>query len=293
MDRYDLTEVCKWHPGGELAIMSSVGITDVTPAFYSYHAFCDINSIENLLDKYEYKHAIADWKVPPAPLRPLTFDKQGFYRTVLMRVRALFPGDITKSQRAEVKADKYWWTRFIMCVTSYFIGLYLTACYSRYYSIIVSAAMVLIGFNHWHDLCHNAGPMNGTARELCILLATYTGSLFDTEVWAIHHNIKHHSFTGAHKHDPDDHTWNIAPGFILPILSLPAQCIFYMYFRLSGKSNMWYMNRPAWLKADIGPTTLALLVHVVLMSLLGGVVAITLTLVGYVHNGSNYSISFH
>ena len=63
------------------------------------------------------------------------------------------------------------------------------------------------------------------------------------------------------KHDPDENTWNSAPGFIILLISGPAQCIFYLYFRLTNRKRLWFINRPAWLKADIGPTTLAPIVH--------------------------------
>lgn len=267
---YDLSSVAKWHPGGALPIWSSQGVIDATPAFKSYHAFCNLESIESSLTKYEYKGPVSNWKFQPAPLRPLTFEKNGFYETLTKRVRASFPGDTNGSQRVDVKTTFLWWLRFAFLLSMYFIFLY--SC--QYYTIaafFLGYTMYLTGFNVWHDVCHNGGPVNVNLREAVILISTYLGSLMDTEVWGIHHNIKHHSYTGAHKHDPDDSTWNTAPGFVLIMVSGPAQCLFYLYFRLTGKKNLWYINRPAWLKADIGPTTLAPVVHFVAMSLYAGV----------------------
>ena len=89
-------------------------------------------------------------------------------------------------------------------------------------------------------------------------------------MWAIHHNIKHHSYTGAHYHDPDDETWAQAPGILTLFAAQPFQCFFYLYFRLTGMKKLWYISKPVWLEQGFGVTTAAPLVHHLLLILYAG-----------------------
>jgi linoleoyl-CoA desaturase len=267
---YDLEGIMKWHPGGKLPVKASMGIVDATPAFKMYHAFCDMKSIERMLEKYEYVGPIKEWAYKPKPLRKYTYAEDVFYSTVLTRVRQTLDGNVNKSQRKHIKGGYKWWARFAFLVILYVL-LFAFSHASKTVSFLLGFTMVLIGFNAWHDIHHNAGPINLTLHKISSIVSTFTGSLFDIEVWAIHHNIKHHSFTGARYHDPDDDTWaNVVPGILTLFFAQPLQCFIYLKFRLSGKKNIWYINRPEWLNR-IGETTLAPIVHHLILSLYAGV----------------------
>jgi linoleoyl-CoA desaturase len=268
---YDLEGIMKWHPGGKLPVKASMGIVNATPAFMMYHAFCDMKSIERMLEKYEYVGPVKEWAYKPKPLRKYTYAEDGFYRTVLYRVRQTLDGNINKSQRKHIKGGYKWWARFVFLVFLYAM-LFTFSHASKTVAFLLGFTMVLVGFNAWHDIHHNAGPINLTLHKISSIISTFTGSLFDIEVWAIHHNIKHHSFTGARYHDPDDETWaNVVPGIITLMFAQPLQCLMYLKFRLSGKKSIWYINRPEWLNKRIGETTLAPVVHHLILSLYAGI----------------------
>ena len=52
---YDLENFLEFHPGGKAILEQAKGDKDLTAAFESYHALCDMDKIKRMMKKYEIK----------------------------------------------------------------------------------------------------------------------------------------------------------------------------------------------------------------------------------------------
>lgn len=193
---YDLTNFLHKHPGGKKILESCKGIHDLTPAFESYHAFCDRDKIQKIMAKYEVVNDKS-----PIPNSKYTFDTNGFYKTLVRRVRPLY-------DRNKSKGTIKWMMIGSVTALAWLISFYLAFIYNNNYfiAIISSAvsgtALMQLLLQVYHDTSHSSGFVNQRLNEIVgSIIASL--ALWDANIWYKHHSIKHHSFTGEAPHDPD------------------------------------------------------------------------------------------
>ena len=184
------------HPGGKHILKLCVDEPDCTALFESYHAFCDMNKINDTMKKYEVNDSYDTL---------FKFDENGFYNVCKKRVRKYF-GD-KQTLRKETKANFGWLftsitSSILFCVTQYFM------LYSDYFIIkIISALLsgffsISLGFNLLHDGSHYAICTN---PNINIYLSKFIQIIYNWNfiLWSYHHCIRHHQYTGSINYDPD------------------------------------------------------------------------------------------
>lgn len=232
--KYDLTKFAKFHPGGAEIIEKTKGIKDCTPLFESYHAFSDINSIKNTLEKYIQEGEGEQ-----------TFDFTLYY-TLLEKVKKIFP------DRNSIKAPPSWylWNSivlyFYLCGIFYMFSTKLIVL-KAILSIFVASLEISLLFNLLHEGCHYAISTNPIVNT-SISKITNSWVLWNHSLWFYRHVYSHHSFTRSNN-DPDENLYNI---------SIKNKYIFhFLYSVLPGQFNMnslWYFyNMFSNNKIDIPP----------------------------------------
>lgn len=235
---YDFSSYLDKHPGGRDLLYGARGISDSTPAFESYHAFKNIKSIKRMIQKFEYKGEVITRKRKLRPIRPYTFEEDGFYKTLIRNIKSAYP-------KEKFKDTAFFHIRNVSLLIISFIFLYLSSYYTLA-SIGFGFFSGIFGFNVWHDIEH--GVFKTRYSKPLRHLITFLGSNFDIDTWNLHHNIKHHTYTGAKGYDPDEDTWNIK-GFFQPLFAQFAQCLFYISFYI--RNHLWYIEKPKDLKMSI------------------------------------------
>jgi len=258
---YDLHPFLSKHPGGKSILEACKGDDDLTATFESYHAFCDMEKIKNIMKKYEIKTSPTNIssKIP-------SFEKHGFYRTLQKKVRHRLK-DYTKINR------QWMFKIIVQCfvfISSFIIGFYLhnINIIIRLLCAIVSGhTFVQIGFCAMHDASHMAlfNPTHYNYINEFISNLWNSIALWDSQMWIQHHVIRHHTFTGDYNKDPDiihfkpfirksdkisGKYWNYSKKYNT-IISLFTICIFpgmfvgqgilYNYVWLT-KKRLWKMN---------------------------------------------------
>ena len=191
---YDLTDFLDHHPGGRSILEASEGKDDLTATFESYHALCNMTKIECIMKKYE---------IGVTEPSNFTFLDGGFYKTVQNRVRNCF------ASRSDYKANWLWGIKSLIQG-----GLYLTSFIGAFYSqslpieyrmllsILSGHLLIQFGFGVMHDASHGAVSNHPKVNQF--LSATWNSlALWDGQLWAKHHVIRHHAFTGDQELDPD------------------------------------------------------------------------------------------
>ena len=84
--KYDFTSFIDRHPGGKFILERTRGLPDITALFESYHAFSDIEKIEETMKKYEIKDTTATISDTTTYTTDFTS-----YRELVKRVRTKFP----------------------------------------------------------------------------------------------------------------------------------------------------------------------------------------------------------
>ena len=79
---YDLNTFLNFHPGGKLILEQCKGVNDITAAFESYHAMCNIDKIKKIMEKYEIKDKTYE--------KEFNFDKTMFYIKLKEKVKKYF-----------------------------------------------------------------------------------------------------------------------------------------------------------------------------------------------------------
>ena len=192
---YNLTSFLDKHPGGRVILESCQGEKDVTAAFESYHALCDMTKIKEIMRKYE----VGSSECKTA----FHFSEEGFYYTVKGRVRDYFA-----KHRLDHHAPWFWWIKIIANVSLYI--LFFTCAFCTYYfplhyrmllAFVAGSMLLQIGLTVMHDASHCAVSKHATINEW-ISSVWNSFALWDAQMWSRHHAFMHHSFTGT-KDDPD------------------------------------------------------------------------------------------
>jgi fatty acid desaturase len=224
---YDLMPFVDHHPGGRRLIMGARGLHDATPLVHAYHVFKDMTKVKNMLAKYQYTGPVEPFQRAHTPLRPYTFADTGFYHRVVSAVRAEY----------DVHTD----VRLLMYGRPCLLGLLAMGCFWSDWMWLFGIVQIVAGFVFWHDYEHGAlGPPSNSVLEHALTLCT---SGFDEDIWNLHHNAKHHAYTGAYGHDPDETTWTRSiPGVVLLLFAHLGQRLCYL--RLPYYGRLWFMRDP-------------------------------------------------
>jgi fatty acid desaturase len=209
---YDLREFYSKHPGGDSILKMTAGLPDATSMFESYHAFADRDNIMKRLQKYEVTAEMDAEAVARRPAQLFSFEQDGFYMTLLRRVRAKFgatkPGQ-TENINANVKANQEWVIKVgtqmginLICYMLAFV-FRLPTVVAMVFAFLAGWFQIQWGFTVFHDASHFAiGPRNHWANAFFTRLwAAF--SLWEGRTWIIHHTVLHHSYTGSPSLDPD------------------------------------------------------------------------------------------
>jgi linoleoyl-CoA desaturase len=193
---YNIISFLNHHPGGDRILKECEGL-DATNAFESYHALSDISKIKKIMKQYEIED-------PPFLIESTdsTFDENGFYNVLKVRVKKHFQNKSTKWT--------YGWLIYLLLsliifITSYsicFICTHFSIKYRIVAAIIAGFSLLNLGFQCYHDASHSAISYNKETNKIISIIGS--GLLFwDWVTWIKHHSVLHHSFTGNYKLDPD------------------------------------------------------------------------------------------
>ena len=190
---YDLTDFLDKHPGGAIILNACKGDRDATAAFESYHAMSDMKKIKQIMSKYkiegEYKSSF-------------NFSEKGFYYLLKNKVNLYF-----KNKNQSHHADYYWVVKSSIQVLLYF-SCFVLACYSDldlwlrlFFSFFSGHMFIQSGFVIMHDASHLAISTSSKVNETLASIWNSL-SLWDNQLWSLHHCFNHHSYTGT-IYDPD------------------------------------------------------------------------------------------
>ena len=193
--KYDLNDFIDKHPGGKFILERTKGLEDITALFETYHAFSNIEKIQETLQKYEIKEddqqQIVEYKTDFTNYRKLT-----------KRVQEIFPN------RESIKANSHWlinnvFTISLAAFTFYVCYLSNTPfLYKLISQIVYSFSETSILFNIMHDGSHYGISKHHNINLLFSKFA-HNLNLWNLNAWFYHHVYYHHSFTGL-ENDPDD-----------------------------------------------------------------------------------------
>ena len=193
---YDISNFLEKHPGGKKILESCEGI-DATNAFESYHAFSNMNKIQEIMKKYECNN-------PPYEIESTdsTFDKSEFYDCVKKKVINYF-------NQKSTKWTFYWLAYFISTFVIYllsfmytFLGIDQPFVYRILSCIISGVSLMCWMFQAYHDATHSAISKYKVINESVAHIGSAL-AFWDWTTWMKHHSILHHSYTGNYKLDPD------------------------------------------------------------------------------------------
>lgn len=184
------------HPGGNEILELCKNEPDCTALFESYHAFCDMTKIHNIMKNYHDPH-------DNTPVKNMfNFKSNGFYNTCKEAI-------VTKLNlnRENSKANIEWFTT--VCFSSFlfilfqFIYLSFNNSLLKIISSLCSGlTLVSFGYNILHDASHYAVSKYPVVNN--ILSRLYSALLLSNHtLWSYHHCIRHHQYTGDIIFDPD------------------------------------------------------------------------------------------
>lgn len=189
--QYDLTNFIDKHPGGRYVLEKTEGLDDCTALFETYHAFSDIEKIQQTLDKYEIKDQDTSVYTP-------NFTQ---YRELTSLVKKEYP------DRNSVKANANWMLNngfLIMILVFSFYGCYLSSwlfLYKVLCQIVYSCGESCVSFNVMHDASHYGISIHPTVNVVASKVMNNI-LLWNSNIWFLHHVYHHHSNTGL-ENDPD------------------------------------------------------------------------------------------
>jgi len=250
---YDLAEFAPRHPGGVKILERLVEnkLPDATPLFESYHAMKDPAYMKKVIAPYATGE-----KVPSL----YSFEDDGFYRRARRRVAE----HLRKTRPAAFRRQDYLWShaKAILGFLAW-AGFLLRAASLAHsgavssvigWSVMAGLALISWGFVMMHDASHFAFTRSPEVNEAAATLWN-TVAYWNSDIWAIHHAVRHHSYTGSFGLDPDmDHAvplirktsqseadlyLGLSPmGQVLSITIFPGmyfgQLVLYLRHRLSG-----------------------------------------------------------
>ena len=189
---YNLTPFLDHHPGGRAILESCMGDDDLTATFESYHAFCDMEKINQIMKKYE---------VSECKPSKMSFKPDDFYRVVQQRVIKIIKND--------TKANWFYFVK-ILLQSALFLGCFCVAFYFHWIStiyriisaVIAGHMLIQVGFCAMHDASHMAITKKKGVNEF-ISNIWNSIAIWDSQLWTYHHVIRHHAYTGDYDKDPD------------------------------------------------------------------------------------------
>jgi linoleoyl-CoA desaturase len=231
--KYDLTLFLDNHPGGKFILERTKGLEDITALFETYHAFSNIEQIQEVLQKYEVKEE---------RLIEYTTDFTN-YRKLIKKVKEIFP------DRRSVKANINWIVNNSITITIATISFYLcylskiNFLYKIISQIVYSICESSISFNILHDGSHYGISTNPNIN----LLSSRTVNnlyLWNLNAWFYHHVYYHHSFTGLGT-DPDNELYVFSiPSYITNVIDKSIFCnLFYILIpgQQVGQSLLYFL----------------------------------------------------
>lgn len=209
---YDLSEFAAKHPGGTTILEMTMGLEDATPAMESYHAMANRDYIKRTMQQYQVAYVPADAAVRSRTQIKYLFDQNGFYMELSRRVRKHFGANSdAESVTAKVKINAWWKFKvavlFTMYVVSFALSFFLSGLVREEHKYALAAlagsSLIMVGFNVMHDASHFALGVRNSWINSTALRAWNSLALWDSGKWLYHHTVRHHSFTGDSKLDPD------------------------------------------------------------------------------------------
>lgn len=206
---YDLEEFIPFHPGGSTVLKMSMGLEDATPLFESYHAFANLEYIRKAMKQYEIDYVPADAETRSKTETTYLFEENGFYKTVVRRVRAHFGS--TKENESVTKRIKTntWWNFKVGSLTVLYCIAYTLAFFvpdvpmNYLFAAAAGSLIFMIGFTAMHDASHYALGEKDSWKNKAVMRVWNSIALWDSAKWLYHHMVRHHSFTGDATLDPD------------------------------------------------------------------------------------------
>jgi len=194
---YDMRPFIERHPGGETFILLGKG-KNCTELFESVHCLSKIN-VHNILAKYKVERP----EGIPKEEELYTWKEDGFYRTVVKRVREKFNIDSKDKKPTYFKANFTYWFKTISLITLWFACVY----YALFSGSLIAAAIAgciieMLGFCIMHDGSHGALFKQGW-KNIFLMSIWNLWMFWCPWIWLRHHTYAHHSFTGVHSRDPD------------------------------------------------------------------------------------------
>ena len=207
---YDLEEFIPFHPGGSTVLKMSMGLEDATPLFESYHAFANLEYIRKAMKQYE----VVDYVPSDAETRSKTqtkylFEENGFYKTVVRRVRAHFGSTKENESITKLIKTNAWWNFKVGGLTVLFVVAYALAFLvpdvpmNYLFAAAAGSLIFMIGFTAMHDASHYALGEKDSWKNKIVMRVWNSIALWDSAKWLYHHMVRHHSFTGDATLDPD------------------------------------------------------------------------------------------
>lgn len=206
---YDLTAFIESHPGGTTVLNMCKGLEDATPCMESYHAFANREYIYKTMAKYEVSYTPADAETRVKTDTKYLFEQDGFYMTLVRRVRAHFGS--TKESESVTKniKDNVWWNIKVSFLSLVYVTSFLLAFFvpnvplSPIVAAVAGSSFIMVGFTAMHDASHYALGVRDSWKNKIVLRVWNSLALWDSAKWLYHHMVRHHSFTGDLKLDPD------------------------------------------------------------------------------------------
>jgi len=194
--KYDLNDFIDKHPGGKFILERTKGLEDITALFETYHAFSNIEKIQETLHKYEVKENIYNSKQVTEYTNDFTN-----YRKLVKIVQETYPN------RKDIKAN-------LQCVfnNSIIFSIFVYCFYICYFSnynlfyksiiqVILATCELSMAFNLLHDASHYGISQYHYINNFFSKI-TNAFFLWNINGWFYHHVYYHHSYTGL-ENDPD------------------------------------------------------------------------------------------
>ena len=188
------------HPGGNEILKLCENEPDSTALFESYHTFCDKNKINGIMKKYEVLDSSYN--------EMFSLEPSGFYATLQSRVVEHFENkNKRKIRREDVKANFDWlntvfWIWALFLFSQYQLLFGTNWIIRSVFSLTSGVLLTGLGFNVLHDASHYAVSKNPKVNQL--LSSFHQGlQMWNQILWAYHHCIRHHQYTGNIEYDPD------------------------------------------------------------------------------------------
>jgi len=222
--KYDLTIFLDKHPGGKFILERTKGLEDISALFETYHAFSNIEQIQETLQKYEVKEE--EEKEREGSIKYTTDFTN--YRKLTKKVKEIFP------DRNSIKANTNWIvnnTITITIATFTFYLCYLSKIHFLYKiisQIVYSICESSISYNFLHDASHYGISVNPNINLLSSKIVNNL-YLWNVNAWFYHHVYYHHSFTGL-ENDPDNELYVFSiPNYIINVIDKYIICnLFYI-----------------------------------------------------------------